>query len=406
MNKTKPQPQRLKQLFVHTSQGLAGQLTRESQIVFGYRTEDPYCEISLTMPLRAETYAANILPGVLRQNLPEGYLLHWIRERFGKTMKMDDFNILALTGSDMIGRVSVSLNENHVEHAKAEDLSALLSWKGSESLFDYLAEKYAGTSGISGVQPKVLAVAYEDKETVDKGIMKDRRLIIKASGADYEGLAENEFHCMTMGMLAGLNVPKFWLSENKEVFVIERFDIDPTSGEYLGFEDMTALTGKQNDGKYDSSYENVAKAIDIFSSSAYKAQSLAEFFKSLVLSIAVRNGDAHLKNFGMLYTTPESNDVRLSPLYDIVCTTAYIPRDTIALKMNKAKVWPSREQLIEFGKAHCKLDRPVEIIDEVLNVVTAYAPAIETGQIWKKMQPELVKGAGSLSKPRSVSPKT
>lgn len=400
MNKSQPQPQRLKQLFVHTSQGLAGRLARESQIVFGYRTDDPACEISLTMPLRAETYAANILPGVLRQNLPEGYLLHWIHARFSKTMKMDDFNILALTGSDMIGRVSVSLDALGVEHAKPEDLSALLAWKGTESLFDYLAEKYAGSSGISGVQPKVLASAYGGKETVDKGAMKDRSLIIKASGADFDGLAENEFHCMTMGKLAGLDVPQFWLSENKEVFIIERFDIDPQSGTYLGFEDMTALTGKQNDGKYDSSYENVAKAIDIFASNRYQTPSLTAFFKSLVLSMIVRNGDAHLKNFGLLYTTPQTDDVRLSPLYDIVCTTAYIPRDTIALKMNKEKAWPTRDQLIAFGKAHCKLDRPAAIIDELLEVVASYVPAIETGDIWQKMQPEIAKGVALLSKPR------
>jgi len=102
-----------------------------------------------------------------------------------------------------------------------------------------------------------------------------------------------------------------------------------------------------------------------------------------------------------LYTTPETNDVRLSPLYDIVCTTAYIPRDTIALKMNKAKAWPSREQLIEFGKAHCKLDRPVEIIDEVIEVITSYIPAIDTGEIWEKMRPEIAKGIGMISKARA-----
>lgn len=403
MNKSASRPQRLKQLFVHTSQGLAGQLTRESQIVFGYRTANPDCEISLTMPLRAETYAANILPGVLRQNLPEGYLLHWMHERFSKIMKMDDFNMLALTGSDMIGRVSVSLDEERVAPPKAEDLGALLAWKGTESLFDYLAEKYAGTSGISGVQPKVMATAYGGKETVDKGAMKDRSLIIKASGADFEGLAENEYHCMTMGKLAGLDVPKFWLTDNKELFIIERFDIDPASTEYLGFEDMTALTGKQNDGKYDSSYENVAKAIDIFASSTCKMSSFAEFFKSLVLSMIVRNGDAHLKNFGLLYTTPQSNDVRLSPLYDIVCTTAYIPRDTIALKMNREKVWPSRATLIDFGKTHCKLDQPAAIIDELLDVVASYTPEIDTGDIWEKMRPEIAKGVNALSQPRPGS---
>ncbi len=34
-----------------------------------------------------------------------------------------------------------------------------------------------------------------------------------------------------------------------------------------------------------------------------------------------RRGDAHLKNFGMLYTSP--SDVRLSPMFDVVTTTIY-----------------------------------------------------------------------------------
>lgn len=395
-------PKRLKRLHVHASQGSAGQLARESQFVFGYRTEDPACEISLTMPLRAETYASNLLPGVLRQNLPEGYLLDWIHARFSKTMKMDDFNLLALVGADTIGRVSVNIDEDPTAPMQPEDLSALLAWKGSEGLFDHLAQKYAATSGISGVQPKVLIpAAYDGKETVDKGHMKDRKLIVKASGADYEELAENEYHCMAMARLAGIEVPRFWLSENREVFVIERFDIDASvdADRYLGFEDMTALTGKQNREKYDSSYENIAKAIDLFASAIHKSSSLMAFFQSLCLSVAVRNGDAHLKNFGLLYTTPQTSDVRLSPLYDVVCTTAYLPRDTPALKMNKAKTWPTRAQLIEFGKAHCQLDRPQEIIDRIVDVVRSYVPDIAPGPIWARMHPEMEKGAISISAP-------
>ena len=388
---------RLKHLHVHTSQGAAGLLSRESQFVFGYRTGNPDCEISLTMPLRAETYASNLLPGVLRQNLPEGYLLDWIYTHFSKTMKMDDFNLLALVGADTIGRVSVHVDENPAAPIAAENLAALLAWKGSEGLFDHLAQKYAATSGISGVQPKVLVAAYYDgKETLEKGHMKDRKLIIKASGADYEGLAENEYHCMSMARLAGIEVPRFWLSENKELFVIERFDIDAANDRYLGFEDMTALTGKQNAEKYDSSYENIAKAIDIFASAVHKSRSLAAFFKALTLSVAVRNGDAHLKNFGLLYSTPQTSDVHLSPLYDVVCTTAYLPKDTLALKMNRTKTWPTRAQLIEFGKAHCQLDRPNEIIDGIIDAVQSYVPDIAPGPIWKRMQAEMKKGAGSI----------
>jgi len=37
------------------------------------------------------------MPGAIRQNLPEGFLLGWTKEKFGKTMKINDFNILTLT---------------------------------------------------------------------------------------------------------------------------------------------------------------------------------------------------------------------------------------------------------------------------------------------------------------------
>ncbi|ARP83823.1 hypothetical protein CAL12_25430 [Bordetella genomosp. 8] len=392
---------RLKHLYVHTSQGFAGILSRESQLVFGYRTDDAACEISLVLPLRAQTYSSNILPGVFRQNLPEGYLLSWMHDHFGKTMKMDDFNLLALTGADTIGRVSVSVQEKQVEPVKPEDLGSLLAWKGSESLFDHLAERYASSSGISGVQPKVLVPATvdegaKDKDTVERGHLKDRNLIIKAGGAEYEGLAENEFHCMTIARQAGLQVPRFWISDNKELFVVERFDIDQKTGQYLGFEDMTALTGRQNQEKYDSSYENVAKAISLMASPPRKSASLAAFFKALVLSVTVGNGDAHLKNFGLLYTTPQSDDVRLSPLYDIVCTTTYIPKDTLALKLNRTKAWPTRDELVAFGKAHCQLDHPVEIIDQIVTAAIEYRPAADPGAIWADMRVEIEKRARRL----------
>lgn len=399
----KPVQTKLKNLYVNTSQGHAGVLTRESQMVFGYRTENPLCEISLTQPLSAQTYAANILPGVLRQNLPEGYLRSWIIERFGKTMKMDDFNMLALTGADMIGRVSVNIEEDAKPHAEKESLSSLLSWQGSEDLFDHLAEKYAQVSGVSGVQPKVLLRAHAEGDTVEKSAIKDRNLIIKAGGPEYEGLAENEYHCMSIGKAAGLEVPNFWLSDNRNLFIIERFDINPEDGTYLGFEDFTSLMGKQNEAKYQSSYENVAKAIDIYASNTHKSSSLQAFFESLVLSVTLRNGDAHLKNFGMLYTTPRSEDVRLSPLYDIVTTTAFIPKDVIALKLADKKTWPTRAELVEFGKVHCRLDRPAEIIDRIVDAADNYKPDIESSEMWTKQKGIIDRAVFTLRDPEKLA---
>ena len=68
-----------KSLYVQTTQGPSGVITKESQYIFNYITKDKTCEIGLTMPLTANSYSKSILPGVLRQNLPEGFLLGWIK---------------------------------------------------------------------------------------------------------------------------------------------------------------------------------------------------------------------------------------------------------------------------------------------------------------------------------------
>lgn len=388
-----------KSLYVHTTQGSSGVLTKESQYVFNYATQKKACEIGLTMPLTAQSYASNLLPGVIRQNLPEGYLLGWIKEKFGKTMKINDFNILTLTGRSTIGRVQCLPDE--VPTAKAqegEDLKELLAWKGTEDLFNHLADKYAQLSGISGVQPKVLMPQKTslDHGSVEKASLKVPNLIVKSSGYEYPELAENEYHCMMIAKKAGLVVPQFWLSDDKGIFVIERFDID-RSNRYLGFEDMTSLTGRQNDEKYDSSYEIVAKVVRSFCSGKYRTNSLSELFKSIVLSVAVRNGDAHLKNFGLVYTDPTTDDIQLSPLYDIVNTTSYLPKDVMALKLAKTKSWPYRNALIEFGKQHCDIDNPEIIIDSIIEAVNSYMPDIEAGEIWIQMKSQIDLGCSTMS---------
>lgn len=393
------QMSKFKQLKVATTQGEAGVLSRESQYIFNYQTQNKEAEISLTMPLRAQSYTANILPGVLRQNLPEGHLYFWLKQHFGKTMTMNDMNILAITGREMIGRVRCAPPDPTAAKSSGESLTEMLSWRGTEDLFDYLSEKYALESGISGVQPKVLvSEKYASKishDVVEKSAIKSRNFIIKSSGEDYPGLAENEFICMSIAQSAGLTTPDFWLSDNRKLFIVERFDY--RDEQYLGFEDMTALTGRQNDEKYQGSYEQIAKAIQLFTSAAHKPDSLYELFQSIVLSCLLRNGDAHLKNFGLLYTHPHSNDCRLSPLYDVVNTTCYLPKDVLALKLAKSKMWPTRKTLCEFGKVHCLIDRPQDIIDHITSHALSYQARESDSTIWQAMRTEIEKACFGLS---------
>jgi len=73
-----------------------------------------------------------------------------------------------------------------------------------------------------------------------------------------------------------------------------------------------------------------------------------------VMNTLLKNGDAHLKNFGMLYT-PDFNKRFFSPAYDVVNTCVYLPKDRPALTMFGKKVWSSKHELLKFGQMYCLL---------------------------------------------------
>ena len=88
------------------------------------------------------------------------------------------------------------------------------------------------------------------------------------------------------------------------------------------------------------------------------------------VSCAIENGDAHRKNFSVIYDHPES-EVRFAPAYDILSTTPYIPRDTLALTLNGTKQFPARSELIQFiRRVIARSERAaIEILDRVAHGV-------------------------------------
>jgi len=155
---------------------------------------------------------------------------------------------------------------------------------------------------------------------------------------------------------------------------MERFDL--REGKQLGFEDMAVLMGKPAGKKYESSYEQIAKAITLFCGDEARMDSLSRLFEYVAISVMTRNGDAHLKNFGLLYESPASEQgPMLSPLYDVVTTSAYDlvnPRTQakmvdrrLALNLNKSKDYPNRQQLHEFGRNICFVKQPEQVIERI-----------------------------------------
>jgi serine/threonine-protein kinase HipA len=368
---------RVHHVRVSTPQGDSGELSSEDErYLFTYSVKTPRAaEISLLMPLRAEQYTSPVLHPIFQMNLPEGYVLEQLRNRLAKATPLDPMLLLALTGREAaIGRVRVEAPELEASLAesrngnKGESLKSILAWDGAENLFNALAERYLLRTGVSGVQPKLLVPEMPDMPVAGKASLPTSDLIVKSGGADYPGLAINEYVCMSAARAAGLPVPEFYLSNNHQLFVMRRFDRSP-DGASLGFEDMAALMGKGAQEKYDSSYERVARFVELYCAEDQHVAGLAQLFDQVALSCILGNGDAHLKNFGVLYSDPSQNDVRLAPVYDIVNTTAYIRDDQLALTLGGSKsLFASRLHLIEFA-ARCRVNEPVARIRQLLDVV-------------------------------------
>lgn len=152
---------------------------------------------------------------------------------------------------------------------------------------------------------------------------------------------------MSVAKAAGITVPDFWLSDDGLLFIMSRFD-RKTDGTALGFEDFAVLTGRNSNQKYEGSYEMIAKAVEMYAREDSAAQ-LRKLFERVALSCFLRDGDAHLKNFGMLYEHPAANRA-LAPAYDVVCTDVYPELDgKMALKLKKSKAFPTESELVEYA---------------------------------------------------------
>ena len=387
-------------LDVFVAGQMAGKLDRSSvepdTFLFGYVDACPAAAaVSLTMPVVRDQYdSMGRLHPIFEMNLPEGLLRERLQRAFGKAVaNWDDLALLGIVGRSQIGRLRYAPAGTPLEEVPGQSVQALLTYRGTEDLFSDLLERFAANSGISGMQPKVLIrdAAYIE---LDRVTQKGATHIVKAfNSAEFFELAANEYFCMQAARFSGIPIPNIFLSENRKLLIAERFDLT-AAGEYLGVEDFCVLNAMRSSGRYDASYELIAKRIKQFVSPTLQRAALEQFFLMLAVSCAVENGDAHLKNFAVIYSDPES-DIRLAPAYDIVATTLYQPRDTLALSLGGSKQFPDRKALVDFGRRTCDLQaaRVATLLDQVVEGVLRAVSAI---QEYAKERPDFALTADRL----------
>ena len=319
----------------------------------------PVRAVSVTMPARLSSWDTRFgVAPIFEMNLPEGALRERLRLAFAKaTGTFDDFDLLAIVGRSQVGRIRYTGDKEKLqEDVPFQSVDEILAQRRDGDLFRHLIDKFASFSGISGVQPKFLV---RDENAFAATKKADARLSQSYRGAthivkfwepnEYPQLAANEYFCLKVAEKCGLEVPPYQLAQDAAALVIDRFDLR-LDGTYLGFEDFCVLNAKRTDQKYSGSYEtSILKRFEQFANSSNVHEGLGKLFALIALNCALRNGDAHLKNFGIVYDDV-LGEARLAPVYDLVTTAAYLPKDSMALTLNGSTKWPVAKELQRLGE--------------------------------------------------------
>ncbi|HED15837.1 MAG TPA: type II toxin-antitoxin system HipA family toxin [Gammaproteobacteria bacterium] len=278
---------------------------------------------------------------VLSNLLPEGALRELISQGL-KTHIDNEFQIFSYLGQDLPGAIVATPME-------PQDVpESVLTTHGKAKAIKFEGSDLRNKFSLAGIQMKFSMKEKDGRYNLTKnGELGD--WIIKTPSTKHKHVPVNEYTAMNLAALAGVdipdiklielnkldNLPQINLPDEKLAFAIKRFDRDGNTRIHM--EDFAQVLVKYPHNKYDAANsEQIGKVIYDFSGDGLAdAQQLA---RRLLVNILLANGDAHLKNWSLLYqdqVTP-----RLSPAYDIVTTSVYFDDEKeYALNIGKTKKW-------------------------------------------------------------------
>ncbi len=281
--------------------------------------------------------------------LPEGHLREYLAQR-ARVNPVRDFPLLWLTGNDLPGAVIVSHSEGLKTPAEDPDNVVPPDTEKDPTVLKF---------SLAGVQLKFSAIHEAAGGLTIPVHGRDGRWVLKMPSATYKNVPENEFSMLTFARIVGVDVPETGLIESGSVRNLppevrsdlgsalyqRRFDRDGDAR--IHTEDFNQIYGQYPAQKYENvSYGNMLSGIW----NTMGEQATREFIRRLVFTIAIGNGDMHLKNWSVIY--PDGRTPQLAPAYDYVSTIVYLPNDKLGLSIAQSKEWSdvSFTQLERFAR--------------------------------------------------------
>ncbi len=318
-------------------------------------------------------YAATLrLPPWFSNLLPEGRLREWIALERGVSAHRE-MELLAQVGHDLPGAV-------RVRPVRADEVLSDGEWASGER--QPAPERDTGKAhwrfSLAGIALKFSMLAEHDRLTLPaSGVGGD--WIVKLPDRIYPDVPRNEFTMMSLAGAVGIDVPEVrmvhrdevmglpagvWPGHEEWAYAVRRFDRDDHTG-LVHIEDLAQVRDVYPDDKYRGNFETVGSLIY----RGHDVASLREYARRLVFSILVANGDAHLKNWSLIYRDPRVP--ALAPAYDLVSTRYYMgAREEFGMKFGGTKRY-ERLRLSTFDRLERRIGSDAELAEIGREVIAA-----------------------------------
>ena len=163
----------------------------------------------------------------------------------------------------------------------------------------------------------------------------------------YSGVPEIEYASLNLARLSGIDTPNAslvslskisgleeWAEEiSAPALVIDRFDREGTRRVHMEeLAQILNIPAASERAKYErANFETVASILGGLTG----IESVGEVITRIVFNVLIGNGDAHLKNWAVVY--PDGHTPAISPIYDVLPTVLYMPADDMGLNLANSK---------------------------------------------------------------------
>lgn len=340
--------------------------------------------LSHTLPLRSEPYGHQEVEPFLSGLLPDDI----IRTRIGRILQIpreNTFALLKAIGGECAGAIAFFAEGERP--VSTDGRFRRLSDAEAGEILDSLEKRPldVGEDGFrisgAGAQDKLIACWKRGTVLLPLDGTPSTH-IIKTAIRDYPDSVENECFSMKLAEACGLAAAKCRIAVigGKRRYVCERYDRMEADGvvRRLHQEDFCQLLRVDPKRKYEVlGGPGIVESMRLMRELSLSAADTLEFLRRIIFNFLIGNGDAHGKNFSVLY---QGRKAALSPMYDVMSTAVYpdvSPRMAMKIDGEYAFKWMTRGKFLrqaeKAGLAPRTMDREV---DRMVGRIAKQAPSV------------------------------